>query len=177
MVTRLMWLMDQFLRPSVNFVRDHLKELSPTVDNNLAASLMRLLDCYFDKFYPKEGKAAASADTVAAYASCLDELFVFCLVWSVGATTNDVGRQKFDAYLRSEMGVNGMAKQRPPASGDVYACLFDPAQGQWVRWMDTNDAFDLGGSKLNFRSKNQIIGCKTQDFESKSVPHVSFILP
>jgi dynein heavy chain len=147
---RLVFLMDCYLRPGINFVRDHLKELSPTVDNNLASSLMRLLDCYFAPFQPKEGKPPPSAEAVTSFISNIDELYIFCLVWSVGATTNDLGRMRFDSFLRAEMTSNGMNKQRPPIAGDVYAVLFDTAQAKWVKWMDINDVFDLGGSKLNF---------------------------
>ena len=112
LTARLVFLTDAYLRPAINFVRDHLKELSPTVDNNLAESLLRLLDCYFAAFVPEDGKPPPAEAAVAKFSACVDELFAFCLVWSVGATTNDEGRQRFDAYLRQEMAANGMQKVR-----------------------------------------------------------------
>ena len=45
----------------------------------------------------------ASRKSLARFVAALDELFIFCFIWSVGATTNDVGRQKFDSWLRAEM--------------------------------------------------------------------------
>ena len=138
------------MRPGIDFVRDHLKELSPTVDNNLASSLMRILDCYFASFRPKDGKPPPSAESITNFVAGLDELFIFCFIWSVGATTNDVGRQKFDSWLRAEMSTLGMGKQRPPANSDVYACLYDHNQQKWVKWMETNDPFDMGTGKLAF---------------------------
>jgi dynein heavy chain len=63
--------MDAFLRPAISFVRDHLKELSPTVDNNMASSLMRILDCFFEPFRTKEGKAPPSQGAIDAVPSLL----------------------------------------------------------------------------------------------------------
>jgi dynein heavy chain len=109
--------MDAFLRPSINFVRDHLKELSPTVDNNLAASLMRLLDCFLLPLRPQgEGAPPVSDKDVAKLVAGVEELFFFCLVWSVGCTTNDEGRRKFDSYVRNEFSANGLQKVRSPPS-------------------------------------------------------------
>jgi dynein heavy chain, axonemal len=119
------------------------------VDNNLAASLMRLLDAYFVPFFAKDGKPPPSADKVEKLVSNIDELFIFCLVWSVGATTNDEGRQKFDSFLRQEMVFNGMQRQRPPTNGDAYAFVFDLEKGRWVKWMETETPFTIsGGSKM-----------------------------
>ena len=35
-------------------MRDKTKEFAPTVDSNLACSLMRILDCFFSPFVPQE---------------------------------------------------------------------------------------------------------------------------
>ena len=147
---RLVFLMDSYLRPAINFVRDHLKELSPTVDNNLASSLMRLLDCYFAPFVFVEGKPPAKQEIIDTVVQGIDELFTFCLVWSVGATTNDEGRLRFDAFLRQEMCFNGMQKVRPPTTGDLYAFMYDSEAGKWVKWMDTTDPYTFAPGKLNF---------------------------
>jgi len=45
----------RYLTSTINFVRDNLHELCPTVSNNMAQSLMRVMDCYLDPFRAKEG--------------------------------------------------------------------------------------------------------------------------
>jgi hypothetical protein len=44
--SKITYLFDSYLQPSIFFVRTHLKELILSVDNNLTASLMRLLGKY-----------------------------------------------------------------------------------------------------------------------------------
>ena len=134
--------MDHYVGPGIDFLRDNMKELSPTVNNNIAESLMRLLDCYFEPFYLKEGRPAPSAAAAEAVSEkgSLDELFIFCLVWSIGATTDDMGRTKFDSWLRGEMAANGMSKQRPPQSPEMHTVCFliwerRSGLNGWIRWL------------------------------------------
>ena len=39
---------------SIAFVRKSVKEFVPTMDSNLTVSLMKLLDCFFAPFHPKD---------------------------------------------------------------------------------------------------------------------------
>ncbi|KAF0747202.1 hypothetical protein AaE_007819, partial [Aphanomyces astaci] len=65
------------------------------------------------------------------------ELFVFCLVWSVGATGNDAGRVKFDAYLRQEMLAHPSIHLPMPSEGLVYDYALDRPSESWKLWLDT----------------------------------------
>lgn len=49
---KLSYLFDIYLHPSIAFLRSNpaLKELVPTVDNNLTESLLRILDCHLEVF-------------------------------------------------------------------------------------------------------------------------------
>ena len=78
----------------------------PTSDILLANSLMRLLDAHLDawrdtgdkddkNYVPKPPPDAKKGGEL------LQGLFVFCLIWCVGATVDDAGRAKFDAFLRA----------------------------------------------------------------------------
>ena len=42
------------VKPSIKVVRSALKEIVPTTNGNLTFSLMKLLDCFFKPFIPKE---------------------------------------------------------------------------------------------------------------------------
>jgi dynein heavy chain len=44
-------LFDLYLMPGLGFLRQYLKELVPTVDNNVAESHMRIMDCYLDRYH------------------------------------------------------------------------------------------------------------------------------
>ena len=51
---RLEELFATFLGPSIEFLRDNMKEIVPSMDSNLTFSLLKLLDCFFKPFIPKE---------------------------------------------------------------------------------------------------------------------------
>eukprot|EP00952_Eustigmatos_sp_NYUAD-ZCMA_P007873 33139-Eustigmatos_ZCMA.PRE.1 len=44
-------LFDTYLAGAMGYMRQHMKELVPTMDNNIAESCMRILDCYLDPFH------------------------------------------------------------------------------------------------------------------------------
>ena len=115
--SKLTYLCDSYLQPTITFVRTQLKELATTVDNNLAESLMRILDCYFASYYPVEGRPIPTDGSIADLVTCIDSVFIFALVWSVGATINEEGRRKFDSFLRQEMYANRFSWPFPP-TGD-----------------------------------------------------------
>ncbi|KAF0873023.1 DYH7 protein, partial [Crocuta crocuta] len=93
-------LFDRMIPVSVEFIRKHTKELSPTSDTNLVRSLMNLIDCFMDDF-ANEVKAKERNDRETY--SLLEGIFLFSLIWSVGASCNEDDRLKFDKILRELM--------------------------------------------------------------------------
>jgi len=49
----------------------------------------------------------------------IDPLFVFCLIWSVGCTTDEEGRIKFSQWLKQKVTSSGI-NANWPAAGDIY---------------------------------------------------------
>ena len=146
--SKLTYYFDIYLQPCISFLRSYIKELVPTVDNNLAESLMRILDCYLEPYYPMEGRPNPSDVMVADLITCIEPLFIFALIWSVGATTNEQGRLRFDAYLRQELFCNKFQFSFPKI-GMVYDYLFLIESKKWVKWMDVIDKYEID-SKLAF---------------------------
>ncbi|OQR83181.1 sporangia induced dynein heavy chain [Achlya hypogyna] len=128
-------LFDVYLYAAVVFMRSYLVELVPTIDNNLAQSLLSILNCYLAPFL-----AAEPATPDAAFRNDIEPIFLFALVWSVGATTNDSGRARFDAYLRLQMLSNNASMLFPP-KGLVYDYSYVLKEHKWVFWMDTIAAY------------------------------------
>ena len=96
-------LFDAFLEPSIKYIRQFTKEFAPTVDGNLTFSLLRLLECFFTPFLPKEGKPALSAENLNQIEKLVEPWFCFSLVWSIGGTCDGEGRKKFDLFVREKM--------------------------------------------------------------------------
>uniref|UniRef100_A0A2R9C426 Dynein axonemal heavy chain 7 n=1 Tax=Pan paniscus TaxID=9597 RepID=A0A2R9C426_PANPA len=96
----IMGLFDRMVPVSVEFIRKHTKELSPTSDTNLVRSLMNLIDCFMDDF-ADEVKLKERNDRETY--SLLEGIFLFSLIWSVGASCTDDDRLKFNKILRELM--------------------------------------------------------------------------
>ena len=130
-------LFDAYLEDSVYFVRRKIKETCPTVDNNLASSVMRIIDTFFDKFRTQEAQFKNMEDEVYAIDDMLEGIFYFSLVWGLGVTTNEDGREKFDKFLRDLIDKNVIEKKFAiPSEGTVYDYLFDVEKSEWVKWID-----------------------------------------
>lgn len=148
MATKLNYLFDTYLFPSIQFLRTNLKELAPTVDNNLAESLMRILDCYLHPFHPVEGQPPATDIMIADAVTTIEAIFIFALIWSVGATTDEKGRAMYDAFLRQECHANKMSWSFPK-SGYIYDYMFLIETKKWVKWMDIIEKYEID-PKLSF---------------------------
>ncbi|XP_037706594.1 dynein heavy chain 7, axonemal isoform X3 [Choloepus didactylus] len=93
-------LFDRMVPVSVEFIRKHTKELSPTTDTNLVRSLMNLIDCFMGDFADEvKQKGRNDRETY----SLLEGIFLFSLIWSIGASCKDDDRLKFSKILRELM--------------------------------------------------------------------------
>ena len=141
-VTKLRFLFDQYMESGIAFLRSNLKELAPTCNNNLAQSLMRILDCYMERYYIKEGRDDPTDSDFQTLGKQIEHLFFFALVWSVGCTTNEKGRAAFDGWLRSEMESNSQEALFPD-EGMVYDYSYDLENSKWVYWMNTIKKYEI----------------------------------
>jgi dynein heavy chain len=91
-----------------------------TVDNNVLQSLFRILDCYFADYVETEIKKVTQED-VEDFESSLEPFFAFALIWSIGATTNLEGREKFNHKFKQLMS----DKIGFPNDLTIYDCVWD----------------------------------------------------
>lgn len=90
------------------FMRKNCPELVKTVDNNLAQSCMRLIDCYLKKYIETEVKKT-TPDQIEQLSQQIKSIFMFSFLWSVGGTTDLIGRGRFDKWLRERMAKHSIA--------------------------------------------------------------------
>lgn len=62
LVPTLEGLFKKYLGECLKFMRRNCPEPVATVDNNLVQSLMRILDCYFDKYFESEVRKVTAED-------------------------------------------------------------------------------------------------------------------
>ena len=103
----------------LKFMRKNCKEPVFTVDNNLVQSMMRLLDCFFSDYIESETKKVTQED-VEDFELSLEQIFVFCLTWSIGATTNLEGRDKFNQKFKLMFS----DKIDFPKDRQIYDCMW-----------------------------------------------------
>lgn len=73
-------------------MRKNLKEPVATKDNNLVQSLHRILNCFIFNYAETEVKKVP-VDELDFLDSIIYPLFIFALTWSIGCTTDEVGRE------------------------------------------------------------------------------------
>ncbi|KAI9209204.1 dynein heavy chain and region D6 of dynein motor-domain-containing protein, partial [Polychytrium aggregatum] len=133
----------QYLESSLDFLRKNLKEGVPTTNGNLAQSLMRILQCLMLPVIRGDPESTASvAERAAEFNDVIEPLFLFSLVWSVGATTDADGRKKFDLWLREKMKEH-TAEHKLPDTGTVYDYMFSIEKKAWIVWMETIPEFQI----------------------------------
>ncbi|KAI4880923.1 hypothetical protein NFI96_025448, partial [Prochilodus magdalenae] len=142
-------LFTRFLQDSITFLRTSLTEVITSMDSNLTCSLLKLLDCFFQPFMPREGERPPLQEKLDRACELIEPWFIFSLVWSVGATGDAASRQRFSTWLRAKM-IQEKIQLCFPEEGLVYDYQLDDggisnlsedeedAKGrkvQWVNWM------------------------------------------
>ncbi|CAJ1432850.1 unnamed protein product [Effrenium voratum] len=163
--TRLRKFCEELLPSSVSYVRKCCKEVVQTQDTNLVQSLFRMLDCYFAAFRPSELRpAAAFKEEVAEFLPHVTPLFIFAMVWSLGASCEGSTRSAFSkliwAITSQEMhtalsrDVEDRNIELPPAQEGIrlegldqgaliYDYFYDIQKGEWIPWMQTIPTFEI----------------------------------
>ena len=118
---------DKYALPALQFRSAPGAELTEVLELSevqCVQSLCRLLDCTITA----ENGVDCMSDE-ANYMRLLELYFTFCVVWSVGATLDEVSRGKFDVFIRD------IEAQFPPLQ-TVYEYYVDGNKKDWCLWED-----------------------------------------
>uniref|UniRef100_H2Z3M6 Dynein axonemal heavy chain 7 n=1 Tax=Ciona savignyi TaxID=51511 RepID=H2Z3M6_CIOSA len=126
-------LFETFVEPTVRFVKKKCKEVMPYQESNLIRSMMYLFELLLHDAAIKNG--------------LLQSIFLFSVVWSVGAVVDLDGRHKFSDFIRTMQ--SGKDEEHPlpaslgkfdvpiPDAGLVYDHYFQlNGRGKWALWTD-----------------------------------------
>ena len=136
------------LPPTARIATKVVKRPVPMHEINLARSCMRLIESLMDEFVDQPQKIAEMNPNIQKV--WIQSIFLFALVWSVGACTDEAGRATFDATLRRLLVGDVPPDLKPWMAGPavpitqlfpegklVYDFTFDKERAKWVPWMDT----------------------------------------
>ncbi|XP_053785531.1 dynein axonemal heavy chain 1 isoform X3 [Desmodus rotundus] len=146
-----------FLEDTIAFVRSSVKEVIASTNGNLTMSLLKLLDCFFKPFVPKEGLKKIPPEKLSRIPELIEPWFIFSLIWSVGATGDSASRSNFSHWLRIKMMIENLTMHFPE-EGLVFDYRLEDAgisntndedeeeegkQVAWVKWMDSSAPFTM----------------------------------
>ena len=131
--------------PCLEFIRTSCIETTPTQDQNLVQSLLKLwrsfLVCLEDKkFFEETDKKVIH--------NIIESSFVFSCIWSVCVSINTEFRKPFDSYFKNVCNgnVEGFKKfQSRKILGlmfdkyGMYDLVYNPKTNEWKQWMDLVD--------------------------------------
>ncbi|KAH7442335.1 hypothetical protein KP509_03G083100 [Ceratopteris richardii] len=147
---QIMKLCDWLLPPCLQCVQKYSKLVMPMQEQNLVQGMLRSLLCLLQPELTE--KASADRFDVNVKAAWIDCIFLFSLVWSLGACIDNSDRGKFDLLLRKLI-----ANQPPeeykqyitaparkvaspfPEGKLVFDFAFRKDRGKWAMWMDLID--------------------------------------
>eukprot|EP00056_Hartaetosiga_gracilis_P013585 m.226506 g.226506 ORF g.226506 m.226506 type:complete len:4004 (+) comp13864_c0_seq2:104-12115(+) len=131
-------LCEAFIPAGLRFVRKQLRQYVTVDDIMFVHSLFRLLDSCMKGEFETEKNAKVLEGWVRG-------TFLFCFIWSFGASTNNDGRKMFDEFTRKLY--KNELEEYPcsvkydvfiPDDGLVYDYMFEQkGKGKWLKWTAT----------------------------------------
>lgn len=134
--TKMEALCETYVDLSLDFLRKSIKESVATTNGNLLSSLLKIMTCLLVPYYKSENGSGAMEDIQSFY-SLLEPFFIFSLVWSIGATSDNDGRKKFSNWLRGQTDSRKM-EIKVPDEGLIHDYTFSVEQKAWINWMSLN---------------------------------------
>ncbi|GMH33280.1 hypothetical protein BSKO_01114 [Bryopsis sp. KO-2023] len=144
----IMDMFDWLVPPTLRVATRQIPNPLPMQDINLVGSCMALMESLMDEF--RDTPEVVSEMNENMQTVWVQSIFLFSLVWSIGANTNEVGRQRFDTVLRKLLVNDPPADVKPfikappvkitqlfPEGRLVYDFTFEKARNKWVPWLDT----------------------------------------
>ena len=133
-------LFEWFVDPALQLVRKQCKEVLATQDMQLVRSLMYMFEMHLDEDVISSLFAEGNVKVLKNW---IHGIFIFSLVWSIGASVDTDGRAKFSEFVldaqtgKSELypppeGVSKIENQIPEYVYDYYFELKGP--GKWHHW-------------------------------------------
>ncbi|KAJ3330625.1 Dynein heavy chain 6, axonemal, partial [Kappamyces sp. JEL0680] len=123
-----------FVDKSLQYVRRFGKEYVKTVDLNLVSSLCRLIQTFIQK--PEMNFKKPMGELKHMFGN----IFIFCLVWSVGGNLADGSQEGFDTWLREYCDANPVPEIQLPTSNSIFNYFVDLKRG-FVNWEEIVPVF------------------------------------
>jgi len=115
--------MKKYFEPILKYKQFHCKELIPIHELNGLISLTNL----FDTFWSLADVQQQFNENEILSGRLIEMYFVFCLIWSLGASVDDESRKKIDIIFRETEGTF-------PNKDTVFEFFVDVHNRTWLHW-------------------------------------------
>jgi len=144
-------LIDVVVQPCINYIRNECSETTPTNDQNIVQSILRLWKSLIKVFTEDEKYNCEDGTTTVdkkEVMKIIDSAFVFSCCWSLCVTINSQYRRPFDIYFKKVCNgeIDGLQKfnnRRILPSvmdkGTIYDYVYDAEKNEWRSWMSLVD--------------------------------------
>lgn len=137
---RVWFMFDTLITPGLAFVRQQCAEPMETVNLNLVTSLCNLLEASL----PSGSllKSFSSQSFEQQY-EALEKIFIFCYVWSIGASIEPEKHSEFDCFFRDLL-IDLEFDTRLPSQGGgtLYESYYNSAKATYEPWSSLVSSFD-----------------------------------
>ncbi|CAK4102409.1 unnamed protein product [Aphanomyces euteiches] len=145
-LTRLSSVLKPIMEKSLEFIRRHAIEPVPTVDISLATHCCKLVQSLLTQCVAKTKEFQYTPEDEL---EMVNKLFVFSLIWSVGASMNHTTLETFDEFMRKLLEENNINVQIP-TQGLVFDFFVDFSTKRFTPWSDIVPVFKYNPSMPYF---------------------------
>ncbi|KAK4887372.1 hypothetical protein RN001_003643 [Aquatica leii] len=143
-----------YLLPGIELLRSSLREILTSIDSALVMSFLYLMDFRLGPLAGKDNKPPPPPPFLALLPNLIVPWFIWCFIWSIGATCDNNGRVYLDQWIKEKMKENEHGPAFPSV-GFVYDYKLhdggftdptddnEPAPPTWRNWMEKTEAFKI----------------------------------
>jgi len=135
-------LVNWFIPPLIEFVRYKAHETTPTQDQNLVRSCLRILRVLIKSLEDDKSKLELPAKEII---TIIDGAFMFSITWSVCASVTTEYRKACNDCVKKlllgdlDTGVKPLKKIVFPDRGTIYDHIYFPVENKWKNWNELID--------------------------------------
>ena len=142
LVTAIDELVNWLIPPVIEFVRTQAVETTPTQDQNLVRSCLRLFRILLKMFDEDKNNLEMPKKDII---TIIDGAFMFALIWSICVSCNTEFRKACNDCIKKllqgdlDTGTKPLKKIMFPDRGTIYDHVYYPHENKWHNWNDLID--------------------------------------
>lgn len=110
------------------------------MNSNIVQSFFKMLNITLCTYEEKDGIKIKPAE-LAKLTAGLDNLLLFCYIWSFCCTVDEIGRERINEFVRENL--PKIASITIPPEGEIYDYRYDLNENKWENWLEMTKNFTI----------------------------------